>query len=96
MSKMPSIEFIRGFAARACQVDESMGEVVLTSRDAGVLSRIAKALLDYGIVCSIGPVGDRTRLRVRQAESLRKWSDLLEFGDERDEKLSRIIKAKQE
>ena len=86
------VGFIKGFFQRHCQVDTSTPELVTTSGDRGLLERIRMALQTLGIQSTVSPVGDRWRLRVRNLDSLRKWSTEVGFMDaERSLRLDSII-----
>jgi hypothetical protein len=85
-------EFVRGFASRACQVDTSMSELVMTSGDDSLLERIGVFLRRHGIHCQTGPVGDRFKLRVRGFKPLTAWLAVIGPLDaERSHKLSTIL-----
>jgi hypothetical protein len=85
-------EFVRGWAARACQVDTSMNELVMTSSDGPLLKDIAIFLRTSRIACTVSPLGDRYRLRIRGLEPLKKWREVVGFTDiARSQKIDLII-----
>ena len=85
-------EFVRGWAARACQVDTSMNELAMTSGNGSLLEDIAIFLRVCRIACTVSPLGDRYRLRIRGVEPLKRWRDVVGFKDiTRSQKVDFII-----
>lgn len=88
------ILYVQGFFDRFCSVDESGRAIVLTTKMVDLARLVAARLRQERIQCSIKPMeeGARVKLRVSTRESLERWQAIVGFEDkDKREKLERVL-----